>query len=259
VLSPISVATDRSKHFQTLDARMAGPALLTMRWETVLFAHWAVDPAAVEAKLPSPLSVETFDGTAYLGVVGFDMQDIRPRGSPIGRSFPELNLRTYVDGDAGPGIYFFNLDAADGLSVALARRLFRLSYYRAEIAIEQTDAGIRYRSHRTDETAPRADFDATCRPRGDAGAVEPGSLPWFLTERYRFYANVGGGDRVFVGEVDHPPWPLRSADLTVRENDLFTANGFETPAEDPLVHFSPGVDVTAGLARPLSAPVELPF
>ncbi|WP_136717823.1 YqjF family protein [Halorientalis salina] len=238
---------------------MAGPSLLTMRWADVLFAHWAVDPETVDTTLPSDLSVDTYDGNAYLSVVGFDMQDIRPRGSPVARSFPELNLRTYVDSDAGPGIYFFNLDADDALSVALARRLFRLSYYRAEMSIEETGDGIRYRSHRTDETAPSADFDATCRPDGEPETPEQGSLPWFLTERYRFYANVGGGDRLFVGEVEHPPWPLQSATLTVEENDLFVANGFGTPAGEPLVQYSAGVDVTAGMARPLSIPIGLPF
>ncbi len=231
---------------------MSGPSLLAMRWEDVLFAHWAVDPETVAAKLPAGLSIDTFDGNAYLSVVGFDMRDIRPRGLPFGRSFPELNLRTYVQGDAGPGIYFFNLDADDVLSVALARRLFRLSYYRAEIEIGETDGGIRVRSHRTDDSAPPADFDATCRPKGETTAHEPDSLAWFLTERYRFYANVGGGDRLFVGTVDHPPWPLQTGELTIRENDLFTANGFETPPADPLVHYSPGVDVTAGAALPLT-------
>ncbi|MFD1587458.1 YqjF family protein [Halorientalis brevis] len=232
---------------------MTGPSLLAMRWEDVVFAHWAIDPAIVATKLPADLSVDTFDGNAYLSVVGFDMRDIRPRGFPLGRSFPELNLRTYVQGDAGPGIYFFNLDADDALSVALARRLFRLSYYRAEIEIEEGDDGVLIRSHRTDDSVPPTDFDATCRPRGDPDEPEPGTLAWFLTERYRFYANVGGGDHLFVGTVDHPSWPLQSAALTIRENDLFRVNGFETPSEDPLVHYSPGVDVTAGAALPLAA------
>ena len=65
---------------------MFSPSLLSMRWADALFAHWAVDPAVVDERLPEGLSADTYDGDAYLGVVGFQMEDIRPRGAPIGRT-----------------------------------------------------------------------------------------------------------------------------------------------------------------------------
>ncbi|MFB6084561.1 MAG: YqjF family protein [Halorientalis sp.] len=236
---------------------MNAPSLLRMRWADVLFAHWAVEPATVDAKLPAGLSADTHGGDAYLGIVGFRMESIRPRGAPVGLSFPELNLRTYVEGPEGPGIYFFNLDADDRLGVTLARRLFRLPYYRAEMAVTETDGGFRLRSARTHAGAPLAGFDATYRPTGEPSEPEPGSPEHFLTERYRFYVADDGG-RVYVGPVDHPPWPLRGAALEIRENDLFAANGFEEPSGEPLVHYSPGVDVEASALRPVEG-AGLPF
>ncbi|RXK49462.1 YqjF family protein [Halorientalis pallida] len=233
---------------------MNAPSLLEMRWADVLFAHWSVEPAVVDAKLPDELSADTFDGEAYLGVVGFRMESIRPRGSPLGLSFPELNLRTYVDGPDGPGIYFFNLDADDWLGVAVARRLFRLPYYRAEMQVTETADGFRFRSGRTHPGVPMAGFDGTYRPTGTPGEPDPGSLEHFLTERYRFYVADDGG-RVYAGPVEHPPWPLQSATLEIRENGLFTANGFEAPETDPLVHYSPGVDVEASALRPVDGSV----
>lgn len=101
-----------------------------MTWQDVGFMHWPVAPETVEATLPDGLAVDTYDGRAWLSMVPFQMADIRPRGSPIGRSFGELNLRTYVVADGTPGVYFYNLDADDRLSVTLARQLFQLSYYR---------------------------------------------------------------------------------------------------------------------------------
>ena len=96
--------------------------LLRMRWDDVVFAHWRVTPEVVAARLPDELTVATYDGDAWLGVVGFVMSEIRPRGVPVGRSFPELNLRTYVTGpDGGRGVYFFSLDAADRLGVSMGR------------------------------------------------------------------------------------------------------------------------------------------
>ncbi|WP_335999262.1 YqjF family protein [Halorientalis halophila] len=231
---------------------MNAPSLLRMRWEDVLFAHWAVEPSVVEAQLPAGLSADTYDGDAYLGVVGFRMASIRPRGVPFGRTFPELNLRTYVEGPDGPGIYFFNLDADDRLGVALARRLFRLPYYRAQQSLTETDDGFRLRSARIHSGAPPAGFDGTYRPIGPASEPEPASLEGFLAERYRFYVATDAG-RVYVGPVSHPPWPLQTAELEIRENDLFAVNGFDDPAGDPLVHYSPGVDVKATAIRPVDA------
>jgi len=221
-------------------------ALLSMRWANVLFAHWPVDPELVAATLPDRLDADTYDGDAYLGIVGFRMESIRPRGAPIGLSFPELNLRTYVRGDEGGGVYFYNLDADDRVGVLLARGLFRLPYYRAAMQVDdRMDGALRFRSRRTHRGAPSAQFDATYQPTSEAEPVAPGSLDAFLTERYRFYTESDGG-RLYRGEIDHPPWKLSDATLTIRENTLFAANGFDRPEGDPLVRYSPGSDVTAG-------------
>ncbi|WP_299330480.1 YqjF family protein [Haloplanus sp.] len=226
-------------------------SLLSMRWEDVLFAHWAVDPAVVAVTLPDGLTVDTYDGDAYLGVVGFRMRSIRPRGLPVGLSFPELNLRTYVRSDDGPGVYFYNLDAPDRIGVALARGLFKLPYYRAEMDVDDTAEGVRFRSRRTHSGVLPARFDATYRPTTTATTADPGSLDSFLTERYRFYTESDGG-RCYRGEIKHPPWELSDATLTTRENTLFEANGFDRPTGDPRLRYAAAVDVTAGRIRRVS-------
>jgi len=223
--------------------------LVEMRWLDALFAHWRVDPATVDRRLPSPLSAATHDGDAYLGVVAFEMEDIRPRGAPFGFTFPELNLRTYVtDGDTR-GIYFFNLDADDPFSVGVARLLFRLPYYRASMDVTRDGDRVTVRSSRAHRGAAPAEFDATYGPAGGTRRVEPGSLESFLVENYRFYTDGRGG--VYYGDVAHEPWPLAPADCEVRTNGLFEANGFAEPDGGPLLHYSPGVDVTADRIRRL--------
>ncbi|MFC6786235.1 YqjF family protein [Halobaculum halobium] len=223
--------------------------LLSMRWRDALFAHWRVDPATVEARLPDALSVATYDGDAYLGVVPFEMTDIRPRWSPVGLSFPELNLRTYVtDGDT-KGVYFFNLDAADPIGVGVARALFRLPYYRASMDVTRDGDRVTVTSHRIHRGAPEAHFDATYGPAGETSPPEPGSLEAFLVENYRFYTE--GRDRVYYGDIAHEPWPLADADAQIRTNTLFDANGFEAPSGEPICHYSPGIEVTADRIRRL--------
>jgi uncharacterized protein YqjF (DUF2071 family) len=248
---------------------MPGRRWLEMTWRDGLFAHWAVDPATVAAELPDGLSVATHDGDAYLGVVPFVMDEIRPRGVPTGLSFPELNLRTYVEGPKGPGVYFHSLDADDRLGVAVARGLFRLPYYRAETDVRHTgardgaglgadevldgegvdaDRAVRFASRRVHRGAPHARFDATYAPAGEAFTPEPGSLPAFLLENYRFYT-AGESGRLYVGEIDHEAWTLRPAAAEIRANTLFAANGFDAPAGDPTLHYAEPIEVTADRLR----------
>lgn len=226
----------------------ASRQLLSMTWRDAVFAHWPVEPGIVAPTLPDGFAVDTGpDGRAWLSVVGFVMEDIRPRFVPVGLSFPELNLRTYVRHGNASGIYFYNLDVDDRFGVPIARRLFRLPYYRAEIDVTDRDGAIRFRSHRTHSGVPPADFDATIEPRGTPEPVEPGSTEAFLVENYRFF--VAGGGRLYYGDVEHEPWRLQPAELTVRENTLFAASGFDRPAGEPLVHYSSGIAVTAGRLR----------
>ncbi|MDH5019493.1 YqjF family protein [Halobacterium rubrum] len=226
--------------------------VLSMRWEDLLVASWPVEPDLVADRLPDGLTVDTFDGDAYLSVVPFVMADVRPRGLPaaVGRTFGELNLRTYVTGGGQPGIYFFNLDATDPVGVRIARRLFRLPYYDADMRVERGPDGVSFQSDRAHDGAAPLSFDATYRQDGELSRADPGSLTAFLLERYRFFV-AGGGDTVYRGEVDHPPWELSDATVDVRENDLFAANGFDHPDGDPHLAYSPGVDVTAALPRRL--------
>ncbi|WP_137682268.1 YqjF family protein [Haloarcula mannanilytica] len=224
--------------------------LLTMTWQDVGFMHWPVEPEIVGATLPDGLAVDTYDGRAWLSVVPFQMADIRPRGSPIGRSFGELNLRTYVVADGTPGVYFYNLDADDRLSVTLARQLFQLSYYRASMQIRADGDSVEFQSRRTSSRAPPADFHATYGPTGPPETPEPDSLESFLVERYRFYAASDDGT-VYYADIDHEPWPLQEGQADIETNGLFAASGFDRPDGDPLVHYCDEIPVTAGRLRRL--------
>jgi hypothetical protein len=139
-----------------------GRRTIQMRWRDGLFAHWSVAPETVADSLPDRLGVASHDGRAWLGIVGFGMEGIRPLGLPrrFGRSFPELNLRTYIERNGTRGVYFYNHDADDRLSVAIARRLCRLPYYRAEMRLS-TAGRTTLRSRRTHPGVPGRAF-----PRG---------------------------------------------------------------------------------------------
>jgi uncharacterized protein YqjF (DUF2071 family) len=142
------------------------PWVMRMRWSELLFAHWQVDPDLVQKQLPGGLTVDTFDGAAWVGVVPFLMSDVAPRWCPAvpGLSaFPELNVRTYVMRDEKPGVWFFSLDAANAVAVRVARATFCLPYMDARMSMVAEDpAGICYDSTRTHRGEHPAKFRARC-------------------------------------------------------------------------------------------------
>jgi uncharacterized protein YqjF (DUF2071 family) len=223
---------------------MNRPHVLAMDWRDAMFAHWPVDPDVVDETLPEGVEVATYEGDAWLRVVAFVLERLRPRGFPFGLTFGELNLRTYVRDPGGDrGICFYNLDATDPLGVHVARWLFQLPYYRATMGIDRRAGGVEFVSHRIHPGVEPAHFDGTYRPQGDVFEPETGSLVAFLVENYYFL--TAGRKRLFRGDVDHDPWPMHEAEVEIRTNTLFEANGFEHPGGDPIVHYSPGVNVTA--------------
>ena len=119
---------------------------MTQRWNDLLFAHWPVPAASIAPLLPAGLVPDTFDGSAWIGVVPFWMDRIRFSALPKvpgTDTFPELNLRTYVREEHTnlAGVYFFSLDAANPIAVSIARMFFRLPYYWAHMAIKPQPDG----------------------------------------------------------------------------------------------------------------------
>ena len=107
--------------------------VMKQAWRNLAFLHWRMPVDVVQRTLPPGLTVDTFDGAAYIGLVPFYMRRIRPRFLPPvpGLSwFLEVNVRTYViDHNGVPGVWFYSLDANQWFAVKIARRFFKLPYF----------------------------------------------------------------------------------------------------------------------------------
>jgi uncharacterized protein YqjF (DUF2071 family) len=217
---------------------------MAQTWEWLLFAHWRVPFERLRAHVPSVLSLETFDGEAWLGITPFRLSGLRVEATPplpALSTFPELNVRTYVSFGGRPGIYFFSLDAGSSFAVAAARRFYRLPYFLAEMAIEQAAAGTRFESARVDRRGHAASFQARYRRAGEPATAAPGSLEHFLTERYCLYAVEPGG-ATYRAEIHHPPWRLAPAAAEIAANTM-PPPGLELPPQSPLFHLAERQDV----------------
>ena len=228
-----------------------GPWIMAQSWHDLLFAHWPVDMDVLRSKIPAALTIDTFDGAAWIGIVPFSMTGVRLRGTPPLpwlSAFPELNVRTYVTAQEKPGVWFFSLDAANALAVAAARVAFHLPYFRARMKCEQSEGSISYRSQRTHRGAPEASLLAKYMPIGKTFAARPGTLEHFLTERYCLYA-ADSRQRVFRGEIHHPAWVLQAAEAEFSHNTMADAAGVPLPPRKPLLHFARRQDMVAWALR----------
>lgn len=239
--------------YERLRMRLPGRAVMRQSWRDLLFLHFREDPDRVQATLPEGLEVDTYpDDTgrdwAWIGVVAFRMERIRPEGGfplPWLSAFPETNVRTYATHRGrAPGVWFYSLDAARRIACAVARRTFSLPYHHAAMETTRRGSDVRYRSARPGPPAAHLELDGFI---GGPLAAPPGSLAFFLAERYLLYSVHGG--RLCSGRVAHAPYPLFNARVDGGRQTLTDATGF--PGR-PWNHvcFSPGVDVEVFGLRP---------
>ena len=227
--------------------RPEGRVVMRQTWENLLFLHWEADAATIQAMLPPELTVDTFEGRAYIGLVPFTMRNVRPvwvPPMPLLSHFPEVNVRTYVHHRGeNPGVWFFSLDAENPVAVKIARTLWKLPYFTAQFNVKKQGAATHYVSRRRD--ASGAGCDIRYAPDGPENPAMPGSREFFLAERYLLYAH--NGRRLFRGQVHHKPYRIQSAQAEIRENTLVTAAGIRLMErganEPPLIHYARGVDV----------------
>jgi uncharacterized protein YqjF (DUF2071 family) len=216
-------------------------------WCDLLFAHWRVPVSALRPLIPAGLKIQEFDGSAWLGAVPFRMTGVMYRplpDLPWISAFPELNLRTYVEHEGKPGVWFFSLDATNPLAVWAARRFFHLPYFQAAIDIQAVDVsdasrGFSYSSVRREGAVT---FRARYRPTSKVFAATAGSIESFLTERYCLYAQSPEG-RLLRSEVHHPPWPLQHAEAEIHHSDLHLPHNLPVQGPPELLHFSKQIDV----------------
>ena len=230
--------------------------------------HWPIQAELLRFLIPKDLEIDTFEGSAWIGIVPFTMWGIRASflpSVPGARAFHELNVRTYVHYQGVPGVWFFSLDAANSLAVWGARRFYSLPYFNAQMNLKQNGNTIEYDAVRVDKLtydefflAERAGFPADSERRvfDKSGAVElkmvwnsgeslprskPDSLAFFLTERYCLYALRHG--QICRARIFHEPWPLRKATIGSYQSTMIESLGLPALTGQPLLHYADSIAV----------------
>ncbi len=233
---------------------------MRMTWDDLTMLHWRYEPEEVQRLLPDGLTVETFDGSAWVGLIPFQMRvdlPVMPAMKSI-LHFPETNVRTYVTGKSNnPGVYFWSLEASSLPAVVTARGSYQVPYFWADMSIEKTDAQgraidrplvegdhISYASARKwPQPTPASSLVSVTvgEPYADG---QQGPLDRFLTARWALYGDLWKWRS--YAKMYHEPWPLHFATVDSYDDELVAATGLTEPENPPLVHFSPGVNVRCG-------------
>jgi uncharacterized protein YqjF (DUF2071 family) len=221
---------------------------MRQRWARLTFLHWPFGVDEVQRLLPPGLTVDPWDGRAWVGLVPFFMHVATAGGQrvPWVSNFCETNVRTYVRDAAGrSGIWFFSLDASRAGAVAVARTAYRLPYFWSAMRVADGTDEVAYTCLRR-WPGPRS---ATSFVRvGIGDAYRPSELDerdHFLTARWILFS-VAGRRYYRFARAWHEPWPLYRAEALAVDDHLIAAAGLPQPAGPPLVHYSPGVDVRIG-------------
>lgn len=220
------------------------PPDVHMSWVNLLFLHWPVATQSLRHLVPAELEIDTFDGTAWIALVPFQMKNSKFRGVPNlpGLStFYECNVRTYVRLAGRAGVWFFSLDAQTLLPVLGGRWLWSLNYIYGRFEVEQpSPSETDYRLTRRPGPWNTGSTHVRWRSGERMQTSLPGSLEHFLTERYWLFTRRGG--RILAGQVSHEPWPLRTAEVELLDNGLIKSAGVEVRGT-PLAMASDHIDV----------------
>lgn len=234
---------------------------MRMRWTDLTMLHWSYPADEVQALLPEGLTVETFDGLAWVGLVPFHMEVDIPFAPALPRvlHFPETNVRSYVYGPSGePGVFFWSLEASSLPAVVTARATYQVPYFWASMSIDRNSSAGQPVDRGQLTSGDRVRYESTRRwpkPKDARSVVdiEVGELMTesdvnafdnFLTARWALYGSFWRY-RSYAA-MFHEPWPLFRAKVHSWTDELVAAAGFAQPTSDPVVHFSPGVNVRAG-------------
>ncbi|HYX32545.1 MAG TPA: DUF2071 domain-containing protein [Oligoflexus sp.] len=227
----------------------------SQKWLDAAFLHWSFTPEEVQELLPRGMTLDLWEGRAWISIVAFTMHGVHPQGlwpMPGLSTFAELNIRTYVVHDGKPGVYFLSIEAANPLAAWLARVASPLPYRFKKMQRSRQNGGEIFEAGHPAQ-------DGYLHLHYQVGATLPHKTPLdlWLTERYCLY--VDRREQQLRAEVHHEPWPLQTMELLSFQCRYRFSESVYFHAGPDLVHYSAGVPILAWKHEPLvTATVQTP-
>lgn len=207
----------------------------------LLFMHFEVEGEQVRRLLPPELSLQLFQGSAWVGIAALEVKKARfhylrlPR---LWRRFPEVDFMTFVSYEGRSGVYFLSIESDRALLAPWIRRTAALPYLYSGLKIAADGDAVRVRSGpRSSEGGAMAALDVTYRPQPGEQPVDPHSPIFELIEQYSTFVIDRRGRVRELDEV-HASWSPMEAEVEVHVNTLGLALGIDLPERPTLAHYA---------------------
>lgn len=206
-------------------------------WNNAIFFHFQVELNELKKYVPTDLEIDLFDGKAWVSVVAFTMENIRPKNlpafSPIS-NFDEINIRTYVKRNGKTGVYFLSIEGGKKVSCWLAKTISELPYRFSEMKRTNT---VYQSENKIFNDAFSAEYSI--------GEIinDKSELDQFLTERYALFQDTKNGN-INAFEIHHLEWEVR--EINVKKLNIHYPRFQTLIGKYPdKIHYSKGVQVIA--------------
>lgn len=218
----------------------AGAWIYYQEWNRALFLHWQIPKELLLPLVPQNTALHLFDNAAWISIVAFTMEKIRPRRLPaltFLSDFHEVNIRTYVTVNNKPGVYFLKIEAEKLIAAQTARFLSGLPYEHAFIHRHTAALQHEYKVHNKSKSP---ELDAIFIPGEQI--ENKSAIDIFLTEKYCLYQQIK--NKVYRYEIHHKPWRLQTVKLVHLKTNYQVGN-ISLEKMPHLAHYSDGVQVLA--------------
>jgi len=192
--------------------------LLTATWQNLVMVNYEADAGVLARYLPRGTELDSWGGTTFLTIVGFQFRDTRICGVPIPwhGSFEEINLRFYVRRVLPEGVrrgVVFIREVVARRAIAFGARFL---YHEPYTALPTRSRIVRPLADRAGRfeygwRGPSGWMTLDATVSGAPRVPDAGSLGEFIAEHYWGYNRQPDG-RTMEYHVRHPRWDVWAAD-----------------------------------------------
>ena len=183
---------------------------LSARWENLIMANYAVDPAILLPYLPKGVELDFYNHKAYVSLVGFMFKQTSLFNIPIPflGTFEEINLRFYVKRVEGNtikrGVVFINETVPYKMVAWLANRLYK-EHYIAIPTKNLTEVGNTTNNIRYEWKINKVWNHIAVNVAKEKEQMLPESIEEFIFEHYYGYTKINN-QLSQEYKVNHPRW-----------------------------------------------------
>jgi uncharacterized protein YqjF (DUF2071 family) len=228
---------------------------LTAKWENLVMANYAIEPALLTGLLPTGTELDLYEDKCYVSLVAFMFRDTRVLGFhiPFHVDFEEINLRFYVkreiDGEVRRGVVFIK-ELVPKFAIAFVARTLYGEPYEA-VSMRHDESRNR---HAYSFMLGRREHAIEAETGDSLGVPDEASEGSFIIEHYWGYTKRGS-QRTDEYKVEHPKWelfPVVNCGINIDFRQTYGSHfAFLTDRRPDSVLFAKGSEIAVYKGKPI--------